>query len=195
MVLAQPELRAEVETGRIAFDPPLEESQWSQASVDLRLGFSFTKLKRLPGIKLSAAQGFRSLAAAGFWDTMELAERDPLGNRQTFPLAPGEFILGFTYERIRVPRNLIALVEGRSSYARLGISMHQTAPWIQPGWEGPIVLEIMNNGPLTVELTPLDDKPCQLTFFQLTSELPPRIAYGAKPGGGFQNQRHPIRPS
>ena len=176
MVLAQPELRAEVETGRIAFDPPLEESQWSQASVDLRLGFSFTKLKRLPGIKLSAAQGFRSLATAGFWDTMELAERDPLGNRQTFPLAPGEFILGFTYERIRVPHNLIALGEGRSTYARLGISMHQTAPWIQSGWEGPIVLEIMNNGPLTVELRP-------------------RIACGAKPGGGFQNQRHPIRPS
>jgi len=45
MVLAQPEIRAEVENGRIVFDPPLEESQWGQASVDLRLGFSFTKLK------------------------------------------------------------------------------------------------------------------------------------------------------
>ena len=176
MVLAQPEIRAEVDKGRIAFDPPLEESQWGQASVDLRLGFSFTKLKQLPGIKLSAALGIQHTAGAGFWNTLELAKRDPLGNRQTIPLAPGEFILGFTYERIRVPRNLIALVEGRSTYARLGISMHQTAPWVQPGWEGPIVLEIMNNGPLTVE-------------------LPPRIAYGAKPGGGFQNQRHPIRPS
>ena len=90
MVLAQPELRAEVETGRIAFDPPLEESQWSQASVDLRLGFSFTKLKRLPGIKLSATQGFPGQSADG-----------------------------------------------------------SARP------------------------------PCQLTFFQLTSELPPRIAYGA----------------
>ena len=132
MVLAQPELRAEVDYGRIAFDPPLEDSQWGQASVDLRLGFSFTKLKHLGGIKLSAAQGFQHLAAARFWDTMELAERDQLGNRQAFPLAPGEFILGFTYERICVPRNLIALVEGRSTYARLGISMHQTAPWVQP---------------------------------------------------------------
>ena len=144
---------------------------------------------------MSAAQGIRHSAAAGFWDTMALAELDPLGKGQPIPLAPGEFILGFTYERIRVPRNLIALGEGRSTYARLGISMHQTAPWIQPGWKGPIVLEIMNNSPLTVELTPLDDKPCQLTFFQLTSELPPRIAYGAKPGGGFQNQRRSIRPS
>lgn len=195
MVLAQPELRAEVANGRIEFDPPLEEAQWGQASVDLRLGFSFTKLKRLFGVKLSAAHGIQHIGDAGFWDTMELAERDPVGHRQAFPLAPGEFILGFTYEKICVPNNLIGLVEGRSTYARLGISVHQTAPWIQPGWRGPIVLEIMNNGPLTVELTPLDDKPCHLTFFQLTSALPPRIAYGAKTGGGYQNQRHPIRPS
>jgi dCTP deaminase len=195
MVLAQAEIRAEVAGGRVLFDPPLEESQWGPASVDLRLGFSFTKLRRLPGFKLSVARGIQRIASTGFWDTMELAEEDQFGNRPAIPLAPGEFILGFTHETICVPRNLIGLVEGRSTYARLGISMHQTAPWIQPGWKGPIVLEIMNNGPLTVELTPLDDKPCQLTFFQLTSELPPRISYGTQQGGGFQNQRHPIRPS
>jgi len=85
VILAQPELRAEVASGRIEFHPPLEDIQWGQASVDLRLGFSFTKLKRLPGVKLSAAQGFRHLAAAGFWDTMKLVERDQLGNRQAFP--------------------------------------------------------------------------------------------------------------
>ncbi len=73
MVLAQPEIRAEVDNGRIVFDPPLEECQWGQASVDLRLGFSFTKLKQLPGIKFSAAHGIQHTAAAGFWDTMSLS--------------------------------------------------------------------------------------------------------------------------
>lgn len=194
MVLAQPEIRDQVAKGRVLFEPLLEESQWGEASVDLRLGFSFTRLKRLPGLKLSVAQGLQGIAAAGFWDTMELAEKDQFGNRMSFPLAPGEFVLGLTHEKIAIPRDLIGLVEGRSTYARLGISMHQTAPWIQPGWSGPIVLEIMNNGPLTVELTPLIDKPCQLTFFQLTSELPARIAYGSKPADGFQNQKHPIKP-
>ena len=194
MVLAQPEIRAEVARGRILFDPPLRDWQWGEASVDLSLGFSFTKLRRLPGIKVSAAAGLGEIGQVRFWDTMELAEEDALGSRMAFSLAPGEFILCLTHESVAVPRDLIGHVEGRSSYARLGLSVHQTAPWIQPGWSGPIVLEIMNNGPLTVELTPLVDRPCQVAFFQLTSELPQRIAYGSKAGDGFQNQRHPIRP-
>ena len=53
MLLAQPELRAAVAAGRIKFDPPLEEKQWGPASVDLRLGFSFTKLKKLDGVTVS----------------------------------------------------------------------------------------------------------------------------------------------
>ena len=71
--------------------------------------------------------------------------------------------------------------------------MHQTAPWIQPGWSGPIVLEIMNNGPLTVELTPMIDRPCQLTFFRLSSELPEGLAYGSRQMDRYQDQTHPLR--
>ena len=81
------------------------------------------------------------------WETRELKERDNFGKIEQFDLDPGEFILAKTYESITIPKNLIALVEGRSTYARMGLSMHQTAPWIQPGWNGPIILEIMNNGP------------------------------------------------
>jgi dCTP deaminase len=97
-----------------------------------------------------------------------------------------------THESVTVPRNLIALVEGRSTYARLGLSMHQTAPWIQPGWSGPIVLEIKNHGPVKVELTPLLDRPCQVTFFQLTSALPEALSYAGKSRNAFANQRHPL---
>ena len=97
-----------------------------------------------------------------------------------------------TYESVKVPTNLIGRVEGRSTYARLGISMHQTAPWIQPGWEGPIILEIMNAGKIAVKLTPLIDRPCQITFFQLTSDVPEKIAYGAKPGDKYQGQTNPF---
>jgi hypothetical protein len=68
------------------------------------------------------------------WATKELREKDEFGKRETFTLGPGEFVLALTYESIKVPKNLIALVEGRSTYARMGLSMHQTAPWIQPGW-------------------------------------------------------------
>jgi len=193
MILSQPDLRRAVKRGKIVFDPPLEDDQWGEASVDLRLGFSFTRLKKLPGMKVSVAQGLSALGASGFWETMELPERDTFGNRSSFPLNPGDFVLAMTFEKIHVPSDLIALIEGRSTYARVGLSMHQTAPWVQPGWRGPIVLEIMNNGPLTIELTPVIDRPCQLTFFELTSALPPALAYGARATDVYQNQAHPLR--
>jgi deoxycytidine triphosphate deaminase len=70
--------------------------------------------------------------------------------------------------------------------------MHQTAPWLQPGWNGQITLEICNNGPLSVELIPIEDMPCQVTFFQLTSDLAETVAYGARPTDIFQDQASPI---
>lgn len=192
MVLSQPDLRRAVKGRRIVFDPPLEDNQWGEASVDLCLGFSFTRLKQLPGMKLSVAGGLRSLAASGFWDTIHLPERNEFGQRVTFSLEPGQFVLAMTHEKIRVPNDLIALIEGRSTYARVGLSMHQTAPWIQPGWSGPIVLEMMNHGPLTIELTPLVDRPCQLTFFRLSRALPKSLAYGARATDLYQDQEHPL---
>ncbi len=75
----------------------------------------------------------------------------------------------------------------------MGLSMHQTAPWIQPGWSGPIVLEIANRGPVTIRLTPLVYRPCQITFFQLTSGLPAELAYGSRSSDAYQNQAHPLK--
>lgn len=143
-------------------------------------------------MKISVAEGLEALSKGGFWKSIELPREDGVGKRPSFPVEPGEFVLGLTYETITVPRNLIGLVEGRSTYARVGLSMHQTAPWIQPGWRGPIVLEIMNNGPNTIDLTPLVDRPCQLTFLRLSTELPSGLAYGTRPGDVYQNQKHPL---
>jgi len=189
MILAQPELRAAVGAGEVRFDPPLEDKQWGPVSIDLRLGTQFTKLQRIPGIKLSLTHGLGPLGA--LWRTMDLPLANELGQLNAFCLEPDELVLAMTHERVTVPRNLIALLEGRSMYARLGLTMHQTAPWIQPGWSGPIVLEIKNHGPARVELTPLLDYPCQLTFFQLTCALPEGQAYGSK-DDSFTNQRHPL---
>jgi dCTP deaminase len=192
MILSQADLRRAVEAGEIGFTPTLEEKQWGEASIDLRLGFQFTKLRKCDGVKFSLADGLGIIGAMKIWETRELKERDSFGKVEQFDLDPGEFILAKTYETITVPKNLIALVEGRSTYARMGLSMHQTAPWIQPGWNGPIVLEIMNNGPLVITLTPLKDKPCQLTFFELKSEVPADALYGSRPTDRYQGQHHPI---
>jgi dCTP deaminase len=192
MILSKNDIRQAVERGEIGFTPGLEDTQWGEASVDLRLGFQFTKFKDAPGLTISVADGLKTIGKLGLWATKTLQETDELGTRQTFDLALGHFVLALTHETIRIPPNLIGLVEGRSTYARVGLSMHQTAPWIQPGWSGPIVLEIANHGTFTIRLTPLVDRPCQLTFFELKSALNVAEAYGSRPGDYYQNQAHPL---
>ena len=187
------QVQCAVANGEIGFTPSLEEDQWGEASVDLRLGFQFTQYKDLQGITVSVADGLKTVGALNLWNTQTLREQDDFGRRESFELHPGHFVLALTHEAIKVPKNLIALVEGRSTYARLGLSMHQTAPWIQPGWSGPIVLEIANHGKLVIKLTPLIDRPCQLTFFELKSVLPDDLAYGSRESDRYQDQKHPLK--
>lgn len=135
------------------------------------------------------AQGIGPIARTGLYQEETFELTDSFGKRRTYVLHPDEFVLALTYEHIYMPRDLIAMVEGRSTYARVGLSMHQTAPWIQPGWDGQITLEMRNSGPFKIELTPIDEMPCQLTFFKLTSKLKQKAAYGARSTDRFQGQR------
>ncbi len=192
MVLSQGDIRKLIKKGEIRFSPELEERQFGEASIDLRLGFKFTKFKPVHGIKISVANGLGILGGGSFWETITKKESDEHGKRETYCLDPGDFVLGMTYESICVPPHLIALVEGRSTYARVGLSMHLTAPWIQPGWDGPIILEMTNNGPLSIELTPMIDRPCQLTFLKLQTPVPPKLAYGSRSTDVYQHQEHPL---
>ncbi len=193
-VLSQRELRKEVEKGEVRFDPPLEEKQWAEASVNLRLGLKFTKWKDGVGGTFSLSKGIASLTDRNLWHEETFPLKDGFGKQRTYTLFPNEFVLALTHEHVWIPRHLIAMVEGRSTFARVGLSMHQTAPWIQPGWDGNITLEMRNGGPLKIELTPVVDMPCQLTFFKLTSKLPKSMAYGSRPTHSFQSQTSALPP-
>ena len=188
MILAQAEIRKELEDGKIRFDPPLEDRQWGEAGVNLRLGLKFTKFLGKKGVAFSMADGIGALADTGLWHEEVFEPVDKFGKRRTYALEPNEFILAQTYERLWIPRHLIGMVEGRSTYARAGLSMHQTAPWLQPGWNGQITLEIRNSGNNTILLTPIIDQPCQVTFLALSSEVPEKDAYGSRTTDVFQNQ-------
>lgn len=188
MILSKPDIQERVRSGEICLSPELEDNQWGEASIDLRLGFDFTKISPAPGATFSVAKGLSTIAASNLWTTKKLREKDEHGNTESFILHPGEFVLALTHETIEIPPDLIGLVEGRSTYARMGLTMHQTAPWVQPGWRGQITLEIRNAGPLDISLTPLLDRPCQLTFFQLSTPLNEEDRYGAQDGGRFQDQ-------
>ncbi|HUZ32006.1 MAG TPA: dCTP deaminase [Xanthobacteraceae bacterium] len=185
MILSQQDIRRLVKSKKIAFDPVLEETQWGEASVDLRLGRQFTWYRKgITGVTLSVAQGLGTIGSLNLFETEE---------RELYKLDPGELVLALTHESVTVPKNLIARVEGRSTYARVGLSMHHTAPWIQPGWEGQIVLEISNHGSIPIELTALKDRPCQLSFFELKSAVPATIAYGSRATDRYQRQKHPLK--
>jgi dCTP deaminase len=186
MILSRAEIEAAVNKGEVRFSPGLEKRQWGDASIDLRLGLKFAKF--VPSnVIVPLAQGLKSLPP-NLWHEETFPIKDSFGKRKAYVLEPGEFILAQTYEHIWIPRNLIARVEGRSTYARFGISMHETAPWLQPGWDGQITLEIRNSGYLRVELMPIDDMPCQVTFFLLTSPVPDDEGYGSRVTDSFQHQ-------
>jgi dCTP deaminase len=188
LILAQAEIREELEKGTIRFDPKLDDRQWGEAGVNLRLGRKFTKFLPKKGVAFSMADGIGALADTGLWVEKTYEETDEMGKRPSYSLEPGEFILAQTYEHIWIPRHLIAMVEGRSTYARAGLSMHQTAPWLQPGWHGQITLEIRNSGNAVIMLTPIIDQPCQVMFMRLSSEVPEKDAYGSRESDVFQNQ-------
>jgi deoxycytidine triphosphate deaminase len=120
MILSQPELREAVAKGEIKFEPSLEERQWGPASIDLRLGYKFTKWRTTPSARFSLDKGLPDIN--GLWSEIKLNSLDKHGKSETYPLDAGDFILVQVYEKLWMPNHLIALVEGRSRYARTGIS-------------------------------------------------------------------------
>ena len=86
MILSQPDLRDLVEKGEIVFEPAIEEKQWGEASVDLRLGFSFTKIEAIRGIRLSVADGLGAISNMKIWSTQDLKEFDKFGKREKFDI-------------------------------------------------------------------------------------------------------------
>ena len=86
----------------------------------------------------------------------------------------------------------MGFVEGRSSYARIGVTVHVTAPKIEPGFNGHITLEMANFGKLPVPLRAGIDKPAHLPLVQITTSLEASELYGAEPSDIFQHQNDPI---
>jgi dCTP deaminase len=154
----------------------------------LRLGRKFTFFKDAPNVTFSLLQGIGAVRDTALWTEQIIDGKDASGNTRTVVLKPGEFILGQTLEWVWIPRHLIGMVEGRSSYARAGISVHQTAPLLMPGWDGQITLEIRNSGKFKIELTPIEEMPCQITFLKMSSTIPKADAYGSSATDSFQHQ-------
>jgi dCTP deaminase len=106
-----------------------------------------------------------------------------------FIIHPGEFILGSTIEHFSIPTDLAAKVEGRSSLGRLGLVIHATAGYIDPGFSGNITFEISNISRLPIKLY-AKMRIAQIAFHQMTSSA--AVPYGDKKlGSKYKGQRGP----
>lgn len=158
-------------------DPELDfDLQMGPSSFDLRLGYEFGVLntRRLEMVDTRDMEKY-----GNFINKEEHTPQDGV------VIHPGEFILGETLEKLKIPDNLVARVEGRSSYGRLGIIVHATAGYIDPGFEGDITLEIQNLGNAPVKLYP-EDRICQVVFETMTSKA--ETPYGAKKDSKYMGQ-------
>ena len=176
MVLSDRTIRRLLHERRIEIEP-YDESLLQPSSVDVRVDRYFRVFHnaRYPFIDVREPQE----------DLTELVEVDT----EPFILHPGEFVLGSTLERIALPDDLVARLEGKSSLGRLGLLIHSTAGFIDPGWDGHVTLELSNvaNLPITIYH---GMKIGQLSFVQLTE--PAEAPYGTGGlGSKYQGQKGP----
>jgi len=164
MILSDITIRELIANGELGIDP-LEERQIQPASVDVRLGNSFSVIKSGSNIlTMDKPVEYYSVIA------------------DTFLLLPKQFVLATTVEYFRLPGNLTAFVEGRSSIGRLGLFI-QNAGWVDPGFEGEITLELFNASDQAIELC-MGRRVGQLVFAQMDHKA-------ANPyRGKYQGQRN-----
>lgn len=177
MVLSDRTIRRLLEENRIGIDP-FDESLIQPSSVDVRVDRFFRVFhnNRYPFIDVREEQE----------DLTELVEVE---DESPFVLHPGEFVLGSTLERVTLPDDLVARLEGKSSLGRLGLLIHSTAGFIDPGWDGHVTLELANVANLPITVYP-GMKIGQLSFVQLTE--PAEHPYGSDGlGSKYQGQRGP----
>ena len=180
MILSDDDILARLEAGDLVVDPLDDiDMQVQPASVDLRLGEEFLEFQRA---NISCIHPNREE------EISEYVEETVVPEGEEFILHPGDFVLGTTKERVAIPDDLVAHVEGRSSLGRLAIVVHATAGLADPGYEGQITLELSNLGTAPVALTP-GMRISQLTFTELSS--PAARPYGAERGSKYQGQSGP----
>jgi dCTP deaminase len=177
MVLSDRTIRRLLEEGRIAIEP-YGEDLLQPSSVDVRVDRLFRVFHNARYPYIDVKRPMDDLT-----ELVEVSEEEP------FILHPGEFVLGSTLERVTLPDDLVARLEGKSSLGRLGLLIHSTAGFIDPGWDGHVTLELSNvaNLPITIYY---GMKIGQLSFVQLSE--PAERPYGSEAiGSKYQGQAGP----
>jgi dCTP deaminase len=180
MILSDADILRRLEEGDLVVEPLDDpDIQIQPASIDLRLGREFLEFQHanIPCIHPNSEQ-----------EVADYVEETVVDADDEYILHPGDFVLGTTHERVEIPDDLIAHVEGRSSLGRLAIVVHATAGLADPGYQGQITLELSNLGTAPVALSP-GMRISQLTFTEL--KTPADRPYGDERGSKYQGQKGP----
>jgi dCTP deaminase len=176
-VLSDRDIRSALEGGVIRIEP-YDAEDLQPSSVDLHLDRSFRVFRnnRYPYIDVRAPQP-------------DLTELLTVADDEQFILHPGEFVLGQTLEWVELPNDLVARLEGKSSLGRLGLLIHSTAGYVDPGWKGNLTLELSNVANLPIALYH-GMRIGQISFFRMTSTVD--RPYGSPElRSRYQGQREP----
>jgi dCTP deaminase len=182
MILSDRDIKEQIRLGRVVVKSPLDDHMPNihASSMDFRLGKYFKVYKHS---KVAVLDPLKMSTFEGMTDLIEIT--DP---NEPFIVHPGDFVLGVTLESVKLPDDLVARVEGRSSLGRLGIIIHSTAGFIDAGFEGTITLEITNINRMPVALYP-GMRVCQLAFEEMSS--PAEVPYHMKGSSKYQGQSLP----
>ena len=178
MILSDRDILAKIESGDIQISSPHKnwKAQVGASSLDMRLGKHF---------KVYEHGKFPVLDPAKMSEVGEMARLIEVPEGESFVVQPGEFVLGVTLEKVSLPDDVVARVEGRSSLGRLGIVVHSTAGFVDAGFSGTITLEIANINRMPVVLHP-GMRVCQLAFEPMSS--PAQVPYSKKGTSKYQDQ-------
>lgn len=178
VILSDRTIKEELAAGRIVIDP-LDEACIQPSSVDLHIDRFFRVFRNHTMGFIDVKQNLEDLT-----ELVEIAEHE------MFILHPGEFVLGSTKERVGLPDDLVARLEGKSSLGRLGLLIHSTAGFVDAGWDGQLTLELSNVANLPITLYP-NMKIGQISFIRMTTAADNPYGSGAV-GSKYQGQRGPI---
>jgi dCTP deaminase len=178
MVLSDRTIKEEIAKGRIIIEP-LDSDCIQPASVDLHLDKKLLVFK--PQQHPDYIDVRRSLDHLN-----ELVELD---EDEAFFLNPGEFVLVSTLESISLPDDVVGRLEGKSSLGRIGLLIHSTAGYVDPGWQGNLTIELSNVAKLPITLY-YKMKIGQISFLRLTSPVD-RLYGAAELGSKYQGQTEP----
>ena len=177
MVLSDKTIKEYLEKGNILIDP-LDEKDIQPASVDLHIDNGILVFK-------NSSEPFIDLRK----ELPNLTEKIEIQKEEPFMLHPGEFVLASTIERIKLGTNVVGRLEGKSSLGRVGLLIHSTAGYVDPGWDGLLTLELTNVAKLPITLY-YGMRIGQISFLSLSSEA--ENPYGSsKLSSRYQGQSDP----